>query len=93
MTHVYLAQLAAFMPVLSSLNWAAVGERALYAGGGFLVALVGAYLVLMRDVSYIKGKIEQLTDDHEKVEQLRIEVSALRSGIARWKDGMVVSRH
>lgn len=89
---------ASQLPVfLKSLDWHAISEHAIYSGGGFLVALIGAYLILARDVAYIKGRLDLMTDNHKEVEQLRVDVASIMKEIEiehrSASSGVALSRH
>jgi hypothetical protein len=68
-------------PHIQAIDWYAAGRYGLSAFGGALLALVGAYLALARDVTYIKGKLDQLTSDHDKYEDLRTRIERVEYGL------------
>ena len=55
------------------------------SAGGAIVSLAGVYLKLARDVSYIKGKIEIIAEDHDKFRATHEEVERLKRRFARFK--------
>lgn len=67
-----LAELAAVT------DWDGVWLRMLWGAGGALVSLLSAYVLLARDVSYIKGKLDQLTDNNEALAEIRRDVDSIK---------------
>ena len=80
MHHVTLGAqtVATTVQFLGAVDWVAVGTRVAYAVGGAFFGLMSAYFVLARDVSYIKGRVDQLTDHGEELEAIKIEIGILK---------------
>lgn len=85
--------LETFTVAASSVDWLAIGVKALWAAGGALVSLAAAYVLLIKDVSYIKGRVDELHDQSEKISDLARSQGALQSDIRKIKRHVGLSHH
>ena len=77
----------------TSVDWIAVGVKVLWAGGGSLVTLAAAYVLLIKDVAYIKGRVDELHDQSEDIDKLAKGQGAIQSDIRKIKRHVGLSHH
>lgn len=88
-----MVTLAASFDVLTSPEWRPLVEKVVCGLIGVFAALLGSYFVLARDVSYIKGKLEDIGDSNARIEALAGEHKELRSDLRKLKRQFGVSSH